>query len=229
MYHSLFAHWLVAAAAAAAKSLQLCPTLCNPRDGSPPGSPVPGILQARTLEWVAISFYNAWKWEVKSESEVAQSCQTPSDPMDCSPPGSSVHGILQAGVLEWGAIAFSWLVEKHLNCFPWGTPSNKTAINFHIEVLCERKFAFPCDEGPEGSCWLTEIRLHTSLLFKKLPCCFSECLLHSTFLPAFGTVTIFFILTIFILFNCSEKHQRLLYWLHQRFSLCGSQQTMENS
>ena len=45
--------------AAAAKSLQLCPTLCNPIDGSPPGSPVPGILQARTLEWVAISFANA--------------------------------------------------------------------------------------------------------------------------------------------------------------------------
>ena len=48
-----------AAAAAAAKSLQSCPTLCNPIDGSPPGSPVPGILQARTLEWVAISFSNA--------------------------------------------------------------------------------------------------------------------------------------------------------------------------
>ena len=47
------------AAAAAAKSLQLCPTLCDPADGSPPGSPVPGILQARTLEWVAISFSNA--------------------------------------------------------------------------------------------------------------------------------------------------------------------------
>ena len=49
------------AAAAAAKSLQSCPTLCNPRDGSPPGSPVPEILQARTLEWVAISFSNARK------------------------------------------------------------------------------------------------------------------------------------------------------------------------
>ena len=49
----------VAAAAAAAKSLQSCPTLCDPRDGSPPSSPVPGILQARTLEWVAISFSNA--------------------------------------------------------------------------------------------------------------------------------------------------------------------------
>ena len=49
----------------AAKSLQLCLTLCDPRNGSPSGSPVPGILQARTLEWVAISFSNAWKWKVK--------------------------------------------------------------------------------------------------------------------------------------------------------------------
>ena len=55
-------------AAAAAKSLQSCPTLCDPTDGSPPGSPVPGMLQARTLEWVAISFSNAWKWKVKVKS-----------------------------------------------------------------------------------------------------------------------------------------------------------------
>ena len=54
--------------AAAAKSLQSCPTLCDPRDGSPSGSPIPGILQARTLEWVAISFSNAWKWKVKVKS-----------------------------------------------------------------------------------------------------------------------------------------------------------------
>ena len=52
-------HWPVTLLAAAAKSLQLCLTLCNPIDSSPPGSPVPGILQARTLEWVAISFSNA--------------------------------------------------------------------------------------------------------------------------------------------------------------------------
>ena len=57
-----------APAATAAKSLQSCPTLCDPRDGSPPGSPVPGILQARTLEWVAISFSSAWKWKVKVKS-----------------------------------------------------------------------------------------------------------------------------------------------------------------
>ena len=58
----------LAAAAAAAKSLQSCPTLCDPRDGSPPGSTIPGILQARTLEWVAISFSIAWKGEVKVKS-----------------------------------------------------------------------------------------------------------------------------------------------------------------
>ena len=71
---------------AAAKLLQSCPTLCDPIDGSPPGSPDPGILQARTLEWVAISFST-------HGSEVVQSCPTLSDPMDSSLPGSSVHGI----------------------------------------------------------------------------------------------------------------------------------------
>ena len=89
----------------AAKSLQSCPTLCDPIDGSPLGSSIPGILQARILEWVAISFSNAWKWKVKVKS--LKSCPTLSDPMDCSLPGSSIHGIFQARVLEWGAIAFS--------------------------------------------------------------------------------------------------------------------------
>ena len=83
-----------------ANALQSCPTLCDPIDSSPPGSPIPGILQARTLEWVAISFSNAWKWKVKAKS-------LSRDPMDCSPPGFSIHGIFQARGLEWGAIAFS--------------------------------------------------------------------------------------------------------------------------
>ena len=56
---------LITAAAAAAKLLQSCPTLCDPTDSGPPGYPIPGTLQARTLEWVAISFSNAWKWKVK--------------------------------------------------------------------------------------------------------------------------------------------------------------------
>ena len=96
-----------AAAAAAAKSLQSCPTLCDPIDGSPPGSPVPGIPQARILEWVAISFSSAWKWKVKVKSlSRVRLFSMDSSPMDCSLPGSSVHGIFQARVLEWVAIAF---------------------------------------------------------------------------------------------------------------------------
>ena len=59
---------LMTSAAAAAKSLQSCPTLCDPIESSPSGSTIPGILQARTLEWVAISFSNAWKWKVKVKS-----------------------------------------------------------------------------------------------------------------------------------------------------------------
>ena len=99
--------------AAAAKSLQSCPTLCDPIDSSPPGSPVPGILQARTR--VGCHFLLQCM-KVKSESGVAQSCPTSSDPMDCSPPGSSVHGIFQARVLEWVASSFSiayWLEFKY--------------------------------------------------------------------------------------------------------------------
>ena len=87
-----------AAAAAAAKSLQSCPTLWDLIDGSPPGSPIPGAVQARTLQWVAISFSSASKWKVKVKllSRVRLS-----DTMDCSLPGFSVHGIFQASVLEW--------------------------------------------------------------------------------------------------------------------------------
>ena len=114
-----------AAAAAAAASFQSCLTLCNPVDGSPPGSAIPGILQARTLEWVAISFSNAWKWKVKVKS-------LSRDPMDCNPPGSSVCGIFQARVLEWGAIVFSVTVytyNKLLCCMP------KTNIILYVNYI----------------------------------------------------------------------------------------------
>ena len=80
---------------------QSCLTLCDPKDDSPSGSTFPGILQARTLEWVAISFSNVWKGKVKVKSLSLRL----SDPMDCSLPGFSVHGIFQARVLEWVAIA----------------------------------------------------------------------------------------------------------------------------
>ena len=111
--------------------------LCDPIDGSPPGSPVPGILQAKTLEWVAISFSNGWKWKVKVKSlsrvrlpatpwtaahqaptsigfsrqdywsGVPLSCLTLCNSIECNPPGSSAHGILQARILAWVAIPFS--------------------------------------------------------------------------------------------------------------------------
>ena len=68
IYYLLILFLYIYAAAAAAKSLQSCLTLCDPRDSSPPGSSIPGILQARALEWVAISFSNAWKWKVKAKS-----------------------------------------------------------------------------------------------------------------------------------------------------------------
>ena len=92
---------------AAANSLQLCLTLWDPIDSSPPGSPIPGILQARILNPILGCHFLLQCMKVKSEREVAQSFPTLSDPKVCSLPGSSVHGIFQARVLEWGAIAFS--------------------------------------------------------------------------------------------------------------------------
>ena len=98
-----------AASAAAAKSLQSYPTLCDPIDGSPPGSPVPpgkntGVGCHFLLQCM----------KVKSQSKVAQSCLALSDLMNCSLPGSSVHEICQATVLEWVAIAFSEIWGKNL-------------------------------------------------------------------------------------------------------------------
>ena len=91
--------------AAAAKSVESCPTLCNPIDGKPTRLPRPWDSPGKNTG-VGCHFLLQCR-KVKSESEVAQSCPTLSDPMDCSPPGSSAHGIFQARVLEWGAIAFS--------------------------------------------------------------------------------------------------------------------------
>ena len=80
--------------------VQLCAT---PTDGSPPGSPIPGILQARILEWVAISFSS---YEAAAAAKSLQLCPTLCDPTDGSPPGSPIPGIIQARTLEWVAISF---------------------------------------------------------------------------------------------------------------------------
>ena len=86
--------------AAAAKLLQSCPTLCDPIDRSPPGSPSLGFSRQEHWKGVAIAFSNACM-----HAKSLQSCLTPCDPIDGSPPGSPVPGILQAGILEWGAIS----------------------------------------------------------------------------------------------------------------------------
>ena len=93
-------------AAAAAKSLQSCPTLCDPRDGSPRGCPIPGILQARTLEWIAISFSNALKWNVKVK---LPSCVWLFE----------THG----------------LQPTRLLC-PWDSPGKSTGVGCHCLLLC---------------------------------------------------------------------------------------------
>ena len=119
------------AAAAAAKSLQSCPTLCNPRDGSPPGSSVHRILQERILEWVAISFSNACM-----HAKSLQSCLTLCDPMDSSPPGSSVHRILQARVLEWSSIyghVEFWMKRMASSFLPWSQHTQRATYG---SLLC---------------------------------------------------------------------------------------------
>ena len=111
----------VTTAAAAAKSLQSCPTLCDPIDGSLPGSAVPGILQARTLEWVAISFSSAWKWKVKAKS--LSRVRLLVTPWTAAHQASPSMGFFQARVLEWGVIAFSTTYTQSsiffLKHMPW--------------------------------------------------------------------------------------------------------------
>ena len=108
-----------AAAAAAAKSLQSCLTLCDPIHGSPPGSPNPWDSPGKNTGLGCHFLLQCMK--VKSESEVTQLCLTLSDTMDCSLPGSSIHGIFQARVLEWGAIAFS---SESARCTHISSPSS---------------------------------------------------------------------------------------------------------
>ena len=119
-------HCVYKATSAAAKSLQLCPTLCDPIDGSPPGCSVPGVLQARTLEWVAISFSNAWTWKVKVKSLSHVRLSRP-------------HGLQPTRLLR-----------------PWDFPSKSTGVGCHCLLHTRLKgfqivlsiHSFPC------LCWI---------------------------------------------------------------------------
>ena len=141
--------WLLVPAAA--KSLQSSLTLCDPIECSPPGCPIPGILQARTLEWVAISFSNAWKWKVKSESEVAQSRPHGLQPtrLLCPRdfPGKSTGVGCHCLLLEWTVfISFSlspnleFLTHNRWNAFlspikdpPWLFKISSTETDSHMK------------------------------------------------------------------------------------------------
>ena len=114
-----------------AKSLQSCPTLCDPIDGSPPVSAVPGILQARTLQWVAISFSNAWKRKVKVKSLSRVWLLWPHGLQ----PTRLLHPwIFQARVLEWGAIAFSDLIYNSVIIWMtafWSCKEYRSCMHHH--------------------------------------------------------------------------------------------------
>ena len=149
------------AAATAVESLQSCPTLCDPRDGSAPGSPAPGILQARTLEWVAIAFSNAC-----THAHSLQSCLSLCHPIVSSPPGSSVHGILQAGLLEWVAISFSRYAPNpaaqasHLasSCSSQTSPASPPGAGFTVLPACKIiSTASHLGEGPLHSLGTTSL------------------------------------------------------------------------
>ena len=116
--------------------------LCDPIDGSPPGSSVTGILQARILEWVAISFSNACM-----HAKSLQSCPTLCDPMDSSPPRSSVYRILQARILEWVAISFS-LQGTYLNMIK----AMYDKLRANIILSGEKLKAFPLRSGTRQGC-----------------------------------------------------------------------------
>ena len=115
----------------------------HPINGSPPGSSVPGILQARTLEWVAISFPNAWM-----HATLLQLCPTLCDPMESSPPGSPVHRILQARIVELVAISFSNLAARFQIRFLYLILPTKVQYGFnmyHFEIKKNTSQAFSVD------------------------------------------------------------------------------------
>ena len=148
-------HSLAAAAVATAKSHQSCPTLCNPIDGSEPGSSVPGILQARILEWVAISFSNAWKWKVKVRSlSHVQLFATPWTVAHQAPPSTGFSR------------------QDYCSGLPLPSPYSLDILLSHLEPVC-------CYTSSSNCCFLTCIQVSQetdkvvcySYPFKNFPVC----------------------------------------------------------
>ena len=137
---------LMSIAAAAAKLLQSCLTLCDPSDSSPPGSPIPGILQARIVEWVAISFSNACM-----HAKLLQSCLTLCDPMDSSPPGSSVHKILGKNTGVGCQFLLSMSIEYHPTISPSVTPFSSCPQSFPASGSFQMSQLFTSGDQSIGS------------------------------------------------------------------------------
>ena len=136
---------IVITAAAAAKSLQSCRTLCDPIDGSPPGSAIPGILQARTLEWVAISFSSGWKWKVKVKSlSRVWLFATPWTAAYQAPPSMGVSrqedwsGLPLPSPLVFTYLFLLCLISRMISMdwmsYMWANTKNKTLSTTHITV-----------------------------------------------------------------------------------------------
>ena len=131
------------AAAAAAKLLQSCPTLCDPIDSSPPSSPIPGILQARTLEWVSISFSNAWKWKVKVKSlSRVRLLATPWTAAYQAPPSMGFSrqeywsGVPSPSPLDGLVLCISTMPAKWHSRF-WSPSSPKSQLFFFFWIYCK--------------------------------------------------------------------------------------------
>ena len=135
-------------AAAAAKSFQLCSTLCDPIDGSPPGSPIPGILQARTLEWLLfpspVHESEKWKW---SRSVVSDSWW----PHGLQPTRLLRPWDFQARVLEWGAIAFSITIARKYNSEAKNVVSQADVVG--IVVTPKRTLVSKCHRNINSHPW----------------------------------------------------------------------------
>ena len=151
-------------AAAAAKLLQLCLTLCDPIDGSPPGSPVPGILQARALEWVAISSSNAWKWKVKGKSlSQVRLLATPWTAAHQAPPsmGFSRQEYWSGVPLPSPMNTFPITIESSLWITPRGWPIMQGYILHFVEIkLCIPFFSL-------FLCWMMILYMLTNIVFSE--------------------------------------------------------------
>ena len=160
----------------AAKSLQSCPTLCDPVDGSPPGSPVPGILQERTLDWVAISFSNAWKWKVKVKSlSRVRLCVTPWTATYQAPPSMGF-----SRQEYWSAVSLpspreAWREAIHGVAKSQTQLSNWTELNWLFYITSFPKLSWLWYTSKMCQIW--PVDLYISLDTTENP--WRECLSHS--------------------------------------------------